>query len=142
MTNRTSPGRQASLFTTATTMWTAFLPAGLPSNYFLHWSGEAQLWLIVILPTIALFLITWRRARGLSATDALIVACVTAFYFTVPFFVYDWLYLGLHKNLDWSFLRTHWDLTSFYATPWLALPLIVLLPRPGASSPSATKSGG
>ena len=115
--------RHVSLFTMATTMWTAFFLAGLPSKYFLDWSFSAQLWLIVILPTILLFLICRARVRGMSSGNALGVACLTAFCFTAPFFAYDWFYLGLHKGLGWSFLRSHWFLAAFYLTPWVALPL-------------------
>lgn len=110
----------------ATTMWTAFFLAGLSSGYFIDWSFWAQLWLIVVIPTVVLFVIARRRARGLRPMRALGVACFTALYFTVPFLAYDWVYLGVHKGLGWSFLKTHWFLTAFYLTPWLTLPLLAL----------------
>lgn len=109
-------------------MWTAFLLGGLSSNYFLDWSAAAQLWLIVVLPTIALYLITRVRVCAMSSARALGVACLTAFYFTAPFLAYDWLYLGVHKGLGWSFLVSHWFLTSFYLTPWVTLPLLAVRP--------------
>jgi hypothetical protein len=111
-------------------MWTAFLLAGLPSNYFLDWSFDAQLWFIVVVPTIVLIVIVQRRTRDMPANRVLDVACLTAFYFTAPLLAYDWIYLGLHQGRGWSFIETHWYLTSFYFTPWLTLPfLAALAPR-------------
>ena len=121
-----SLSRHVSLFTMGTTMWTAFLLAGLPSSYFLDWSVAAQFWLIVAIPTVVLLLITRARVRGMAPRRTLAVACLTAFYFTAPFLAYDWVYLGVHKGLGWSFLGTHWFLTAFYLTPWLTLPLLAL----------------
>lgn len=115
-------------------MWTAFLLAGLPSNYFLEWSAQAQLWLIVVIPTLVLMWIARSRMRGMTRANASGVACLTAFYFTAPFLAYDWLYLGAHKRLGWSFLVTHWFLTVFYLTPWVTLPLLALRPPHHASS--------
>lgn len=119
----------------ATTMWTAFLLAGLPSNYFLDWSFDAQLWSVVVIPTLLLMWITCSRMHGMTRARAMGVACLTAFYFTAPFLAYDWLYLGVHKELGWSFLVTHWFLTAFYLTPWLTLPLLAL--RPPRQAPTA-----
>lgn len=123
---RLSASRHLSLFTMATTMWTAYFLAGLPSNYFLTWSVTAQLVLLVILPTIVLVLIMRARVHGMSSMQAFRVACATAFYFTGPFFAYDWACLGVRAGLGWSFVESHWYLTAFYFTPWLKLPLLAV----------------
>jgi hypothetical protein len=121
--------RHVSLFTMGTTMWTAFLLAGLPSNYYLEWPRWAQLVLVVILPMLVLIAIVRLRTRKMTRRPALGVACLTAFYFTGPFFAYDWLYLGLHQDRGLSFLASHWYLTAFYILPWLVLPWLALACR-------------
>lgn len=127
---RINMSRHIALFTMGTTMWTAFFLAGLPSDYFQTWPLTASLWLIVILPTLVLMGITFARIRGMSRSRALAACALTAFYFTAPFFAYDWLLLGVHERRGFTFLSTHWYLTAFYFTPWMALPwLPLLLPR-------------
>ena len=105
-------------------MWTFFLLAGLPSNYYLTWSYTAQLLLIVVIPTIVLMIITHRRLRTMPRDRAISAALWIAFYFTVPFAIYDCIYLGAHQQLGSSFLSSHWYLTAFYVTPWITLPLL------------------
>lgn len=112
------------LLTMGISMWTLFLIAGLSSDYFLDLSWPAQLLLIVILPTIILVAITFRRIAAMKADAAISRIFWTAFYFTVPFFVLDVAYLGLHQGRGASFLVSHWYLTAFYITPWITLPLL------------------
>ena len=112
--------RHVSLATMATSMWTLFYLAGLSSNYYLDWSWAAQLWLIVFIPTLMLMAIVYLRIRRMRRP--IHEACLSAFYFTAPFFAYDWIVLGVHEQRGWDFLSTHWYLTAFYFTPWLTLP--------------------
>lgn len=118
--------RHLSLFTMATTMWTMFLLCGLSSDYYADWPFWAQSILIVLLPTIILIVIVHFRTRRMTRREALVVACWTAFYFTAPYLVYDWLYLGLHQGRGASFLVSHWYLTIFYIVPWMTLPWVAL----------------
>lgn len=116
--------RHISLFTMATTMWTMFLLGGLSSDYYADWPFWAQSALIVLLPTIILIVIVHFRTRRMTRREALVAACWTAFYFTAPYLVYDWVYLGLHQGRGASFLVSHWYLTMFYLVPWLTLPWV------------------
>lgn len=109
--------RHLSLFTMATTMWTMFLLGGLSSDYYADWPFWAQSTLIVLLPTIILIVIVHFRTRRMTRREALVAACWTAFYFTAPYLVYDWVYLGLHQGRGASFLVSHWYLTMFYLVP-------------------------
>lgn len=128
-----SAAQHVQLFTMAVTMWTAFFAAGLSSNYFMDWPWTARLGLIVVVPTFVLIGIARRRARSLNAIAAKRRALWTAFYFTAPFLALDALYLGLHEGLGATFLASHWHLTAFYLTPWLAVPLMAQAPKVVAS---------
>lgn len=132
--------RHVSLFTMATTMWTLFLLAGLPSNYYLTWSFTAQLLLIVVVPTIVLMIITHRRLRAMPRDRAIPAALWIAFYFTVPFAIYDCIYLGAHLKLGSSFLSSHWYLTAFYVTPWITLPWLAFARPADTKHPEGRRS--
>lgn len=126
--------QHVSLFTMATTMWTAFLLGGLSSDYYLAWPMWAQLTVIVVVPTLALVAIVHARTRRMTRESARTAVWRTAFYFTMPYMVYDYIYLGLHQERGWSFLASHWYLTAFYAAPWLTLPWLTLRQGRGRSS--------
>lgn len=117
-----SAAQHVQLFTMGVTMWTAFFAAGLFSDYFMDWPWPARLILIVVAPTLVLIAIARRRAARLTREAARSRAVWTAVYFTAPFLLLDVLYLGLHRGLGATFLKTHWHLTAFYVTPWLAIP--------------------
>lgn len=117
-------GQHVHLFLMATTMWTMFFFAGLPTNYYQSWPIWGQLVGVVIIPAIALGWVAYLRVRAMDAGRAAATSIWMALYFTVPFAIYDWLYLGMHLGAGWSFLSTHWYLSVFYIIPWLLLPLI------------------
>jgi hypothetical protein len=119
--------RHVYYFTMATTMWTFYFLVGLPSDYFRLWSFAGQLGFVVLLPTVALGVIGYLRCRGMARGKALRLAAIIAFHFTVPLFVYDWLYLGQHRGFGWAFLNIHWYLSIFYVIPWVILPPIAWL---------------
>ncbi|MDX2143291.1 MAG: hypothetical protein SFV19_08045 [Rhodospirillaceae bacterium] len=116
--------RHVYYFTMATTMWTVFFLIGLPSNYYQGWPFAAQFGFVLTLPTLVLGVLGAMRFRPLPRARALGLAAVMALHFTVPLFVYDWIYLGQHRGLGWSFLASHWYLSWFYLIPWIELPLI------------------
>ena len=114
-------------FTVATALWMAYFLLGLPSGYFQRWSPALQFWVVVALPSAALAAIGWLRFRRLARGDAMGLAALMAFHFTVPLAVYDWLYLGAYRGFGWSFLYTHWYLSVFYVIPWMLLPAFAWL---------------
>lgn len=117
------PHQHWNLYCVATTWWTLYFILGLPTDYF----QTTSLWLIIIfgqiVPAIALIYFGWRVCAR-APHHAWPIAMWIAFYITVPFFVYDYLYLAIHQQRGWMFLQTHWYLTSFYVIPWLLLPPI------------------
>jgi hypothetical protein len=115
------------LLTMGTSMWTLFFIAGLPSNYFQSLTFLYQFFFVVFIPTIILAFIIINKIRILSRYQAISRTVWTAFYFTVPFLILDIIYLGIHKNLGVTFFISHWYLTAFYITPWLIVPLLLLI---------------
>jgi hypothetical protein len=117
-------GQHIYLFLMATTMWTMFFLAGIPSNYYQSWPILWQMVGVVIVPAIALGWVTYLRVRTMDARRAAATSIWMALYFTAPFLIYDWIYIGMHLGFGWSFLSTHWYLSVFYIIPWLLLPPI------------------
>lgn len=114
------------LFCLITTLWTFFFLGGLWSNYYQEWHWIWQLVVIDCIPVAILiyrapFLI--RQAIGVSPMQT---AVILAFYFSVPFLVYDFIYLHLYKELPLDYLIDYWYLTMFSVTPWVIFPVIAL----------------
>lgn len=123
--------RHLYYFTVATGLWMVYFLLGLPSDYFQRWTPALQFWVVVALPTAALATIGWLRFRRLPRRDALALATLMAFHFTVPLAAYDWLYLGMYRGLGASFVYTHWNLSVFYVIPWMLLPPLAWLTATG-----------
>ena len=51
-------------------------------------------------------------------------AILLAFYFSVPFLIYDFIYLRLFKELPLFYLIDYWYLTIFSAPPWMIFPAV------------------
>ena len=117
------PNQHWHLFCLATTWWTLYFILGLPSDYFQSTSTWALIVFGEIVPGLALAYFGWRRCSR-APQHAWRIAMWIAFYLTVPLFAYDYLYLAVHQQRGWSFLRSHWYLTAFYAIPWIMLPAI------------------
>jgi hypothetical protein len=47
---------------------------------------------------------------------------VYSIYFTVPFFLYDYLYCGLHLGYGLKFIFIYWYASAYYVLPWFVLP--------------------
>lgn len=103
--------------------WLSFYLVGLP-EYYQQWYLWAKL-LILPLVTIIYFPITrytlknyWSDNRHFSNSLWL------AFYFTLPFFIYDYLLLAIYKDLGIKFVIPYWYLTFFYFSFWVQFPYI------------------
>jgi hypothetical protein len=80
--------------------------------------------LLLLLPiSVVLYFVLGRVPSGRRMSLALWIA----FYFSVPFAVYDYLYCGLILGGGIGFLWEFWYLTVYYVIPWLLAPAIVLL---------------
>ena len=109
----------------ATLVWAGFLAAGWPS-YYQQYSRETMIWFEVLLlgPISA---VVYLVLRPVDSARRLKVAVWLAFYFTVPFAFYDWLYCGVYLGYGTAFLWRFWYLSVYYLVPWIVLPSVALL---------------
>lgn len=103
--------------------WLTFYLLGLP-DYYQRLSFEVKA-LLVIAVTALYFPATkytlntfWNDGKNLKN------ACWLAFYLTLPLFIYDYLLLGIYKDLGLRFVFPYWYLTFFYFSFWLQFPFV------------------
>ena len=113
------------MFVVASLAWIGFWLVGLPA-YYQQYSLSAMIWFdaLLVLPIGGVFFVLLRRV---PPSKRMKVALWYSFYFTVPFFVYDWLYCGLYLGHGMRLLSTFWYLSVYYAVPWIVLPLIAIV---------------
>jgi hypothetical protein len=109
----------------ATATWVGFWLLGLPSYYRQYSAAAMGVFSIVLLPPIvAIAYVMLRRLPRSRRTGA---AAWTAFYFSVPLALYDWLYCGVYLACGLKFVAIFWYLTVFYVVPWVVLPAMAIL---------------
>lgn len=127
------------LLVAATVVWLAFWVAGLP-DYYRQYSTRSLVMFEVILlvPVWAVGFVSLRVRRGPSRMKR---ALAISFYFTVPLFLYDLVYCGLHLGHGLRFVVEYWYLTVYYLVPWALFPPTALwLERAAAASEPAGTS--
>lgn len=110
----------ARLFAIGTTVWAGFWVVGLPSYYQQYSSTTMALFDVILL-----FVLVWVLLPVLGKIPRerrMGVSVWMAFYFTLPFAFYDWLYCGIFLGHGMSFLWRYWYLTAYYFLPWVVLP--------------------
>ncbi len=110
----------AKAFLFGTVGWVAFLIGGLPDYYQQYSTGFMIAFDVLLLPplwAVAVLVLKWMEGESRYRN-----AVVLTFYLTVPLFVYDLLYCGVHLGHGLSFLATYWYLSVYYVVPWLVLP--------------------
>ncbi len=112
------------LFYLATTFWTLFFLGGLWSDYYQTWPALLSLILIDAIPAALMIYLGPHLIRQTNVQAPVQAAWVVAFYFSVPFLVYDFIYLCLYLRHDLSYLLDYWYLTVFSVIPWLSFPII------------------
>lgn len=110
------------VFSLATLVWAGFWLLGLP-DYYQQYSARAMFRFdaLLLLPIVLVFAWVLRR---LPRGRRIKVSLWYAFYFTVPLFLYDWLYCGVYLDHGMGFLTKYWHLTVYYAIPWIVLPVV------------------
>jgi len=104
-------------------VWFLFLVGGLPSDYYQEWSFSAQILLSIfaflLIPPLAYIVLLkiWEKDYFKSS-----LWC--AFYASVPLIFYDYIYLGLIKELGHSYIFSYWYLSIFYLIVWIEIPLV------------------
>jgi hypothetical protein len=121
------------LFLIATLVWAGFWVGGLPA-YYQQYSTTAMA-VFDILVLVLITAIVYLVLRAVRTRSRLRVAGWLSFYFTVPLFIYDWLYCGIYLGHGMTFFARFWYLTVYYAIPWIVLPIVAwMLDRRSASS--------
>jgi hypothetical protein len=113
--------RHFKIFTMASLVWGIFWLIGLP-RYYQQYSFYFMLIfdLALVFPLALLIYSVLKKER----TNKINLAFWLAFYFTVPFLIYDYLYCGFYLNHGISFINKYWYLSIYYIIPWLlCLPI-------------------
>jgi hypothetical protein len=120
------------LLAQAVVVWSAFWVLGLPS-YYQQYSpvalGVGCTLLSVLISLGAIYVLTRGRAETRMSR-----AIWIAFYYTVPFALFDALYCGIYLGHGVSYLHKYWYLSVFYITPWFTFPPTALLVQNRARS--------
>ena len=112
---------------TVTAVWFAFWLGGLP-DYYRQYSFMFMLVMdvLLLLPIGAVIYLLIKKEKG----NKIHLALWLSFYFTVPFFIYDYLYCGIYLNHGLEFMVSYWYLTFYYVAPWvLCVPMGIWLQR-------------
>jgi hypothetical protein len=118
-------GRHFRLFIIVTIAWLLFWIAGLPDYYKQYSDRFMAFFDAAILPP--LWLVVYLSAKKATKGKALSASLWLAFYITVPLFIYDLIYCGIHLGYGINFLWKYWYLSVYYVLPWLIFPVIGLL---------------
>jgi hypothetical protein len=119
-----TPRGHVKLLVAASVVWLGFWVAGLPDYYQQYSTRSLILFEVLLLPPVgwAGFVALRARRRSSRMKRALAIA----FYFTVPLFLYDLVYCGLHLGHGLRFVVPYWYLTVYYFVPWALFPLTAL----------------
>ncbi|UCG21874.1 MAG: hypothetical protein JSU80_04675 [Deltaproteobacteria bacterium] len=104
-----------------TLAWLIFWLVGLPHYYRQYSPRFMAIFDAAILPP--LWLVVYLSAKRARKGRGLAVTLWLSFYITVPLFIYDLIYCGIHLGYGISFLWEYWYLTVYYILPWLIFPL-------------------
>lgn len=137
-----SARQHAVLFMQAIAIWGGFWLAGWPDYYQQYGTVPMAVACTLLSALFGLFalwlLLRVRPGRRMNR------ALWLSFYYSVPLFVLDWLYCGVHLGLGLDFLRSHWYLTVFYGSIWLQFPptawLLDRLPTAPTTSPAGARA--
>ncbi len=108
------------LLATAAVVWVAFWLAGLP-DYYRQYSTRSLVAFEVLLlgPVWAAGFAALRARRRVPRTTR---ALAISFHFTVPLFLYDLAWCGVHLGHGLGFVVSYWWLTTYYVVPWALFP--------------------
>ncbi|KAA3609293.1 MAG: hypothetical protein DWQ05_22640 [Calditrichaeota bacterium] len=116
------PKTHIKIFAIATLVWAVFVVAGLPDYYLQHPATTMVFFdIFLIIPFSA---IIYHVFIPIKPQRRMKISLWYAFYFTVPFFLYDWIFCGLYLGHGFDFLTVYWFLTVYYFIPWVLFPLI------------------
>ncbi len=100
--------------------WVLFFVLGLP-DYFQQYSDQLM-WFGIAVSLLPTFYATVKYMLWVLPDDPRRASLWMAFYGSVPFFVFDWLYVGLYLREGLKFVFSYWYLTVYYILPIVVLP--------------------
>jgi hypothetical protein len=112
------------LLATATLVWLGFWVAGLPDYYRQYSTRSLVLFEVLLLVPVGLAGLV--ALRGRRRVPRMARAVAISFHFTVPLFLYDLAYCGLHLGHGLGFVVPYWYLTAYYLVPWALFPATAL----------------
>ena len=112
------------VLTVVTALWAWFLIFGLSSNYYQDWSLSSQLVFIVVMPAMVMVYLAPGMIKVFGKSRYKSSSLFSAFYFSVPFLVYDYAYLGMHEGHGLGYLVDYWYLSLFSLLPWFVFPIV------------------
>lgn len=108
------PIRILQFLSISTMIYFAFLIRGMAANHYMDWSLDFKIGdcIEIILFTLPLtyLLLKWLSTKQNAFRDSLWLGLS----FSIPYVLYDALFLGFYKGYGAAYLGSHWFLTIFY----------------------------
>ena len=115
--------KHLQLFAYSFLTWFTFFLIGLP-DYYQRWPFALKV-VTVIAVTAVYFPLTRRTLLKFWNNNLHMKnACWLAFYLTMPFFVYDYLLIGVYWEYGLKFVCPFWYLSIFHLSFWVQFPFI------------------
>jgi len=132
-----TPRGHVKLLIAATAVWLGFWVAGLPDYYQQYSTRSLVLFEVLLLAPVwaAGFMALRVRRRTPRMKRALAIAS----YFSIPLFLYDLAYCGLHLGHGLRFVVEYWYLTVYYFVPWALFPPTALWLERAAAAASGRR---
>ncbi|MBU3914009.1 hypothetical protein KKA14_00570 [bacterium] len=111
------------LFLSASLIYVFFIVRGLHNNHYLDWHADFRISdcfsiMIFMLP-MACFLLKVISEKQNYLKDSFWLA----FYTSIPFIIFDLLYVGLVRGHGLIIFGKFWNLTIFYFIVWIEVPI-------------------
>jgi hypothetical protein len=103
-----------------TAVWGLFWLLGWPDYYQQYSTRLMAIFVIALIPLF--WILIFRMLRSIER-KRIYKSIILTIYFTVPFFIYDYIYCGMYLGDGMKFLTKYWYLTIFYIIPWIMVPL-------------------
>jgi len=103
--------------------WLTFYLLGLP-DYYQRLSIAIKTLLVIAVTAIYFPATKYTLKKFWDDGNHVKNSCWLALYLTVPFFIYDYLLLGVYKGLGLKFVAPYWYLTFFYFSFWVQFPYV------------------
>lgn len=121
---RIKTAKYIKFFLTTAAVYALFLVRGLGNNYYLDWSLDYQVadCLEIMIFTLPL---TYLPLKWLSTKEDYFKDSVWfALCLSIPYMIYDMIYLGIIGGYGLGYMRTFWFLTIFYFIVLIEVPII------------------